>query len=658
MDRIEPVGGSHPSLPTQFDQQRLQPPSSSNVSSASVQPSGRPPRPRAVSVFSQRAPTIRLQRLPSLDQTASSNQPVGSTRYNPSASGSLVPPGPSSPLDDDDGQGNRRRSSSEPRRGRWSAPNPQTLTRLTTCAGDHMQPLMEESSHQSPIAHSPSNLPFAPAPLERPAPVPLQRSPGRNLLRRTSEATINRFARNRANTVSGPVPPPPPTDCDVYKPHVVDVLDVIDPEVSALSTLTNVQNSLFVPNLGPFVNRNQTYTLSPSRPVQSEEETTATEEESEGVPKKADERPPLTRPLSSVSAALDEGEPRFAILPDGTSLEGWTRADVEELNDHVRHMLHSRRSKFKRSMKGFGKYVSKPLGFLVTLYATLITLFGLAWVLFLIGWINVGGRQLEIINYIDYVLVALFAIMGDGLAPFRAVDTYHMIFVAHYTFLTWKVRRKRRLPALKDKNDLPARREYEIDVEWGDTPKDERWEFTVLSRLQQQRLTHHQNKLSKSHTFYKPHETFTHHAFPQRLLIAIVVLLDCHSLFQISLGACTWGIDYHNRPFALTTVILCCSIACNITGGVLIMIGDRRTRKKEVVERMFVQQLTEEAMKKIEKKKHKKEKQASQARSVAEATSEAGEKSDVEQKSDLPAKPDLKSARSSSDPSLPHTRAL
>ena len=132
-----------------------------------------------------------------------------------------------------------------------------------------------------------------------------------------------------------------------------------DPEVSALSTLTNVQNSLFVPNLGPFVNRNQTYTLSPSRPVESEEETTATEEEGEGVPKKAEERPPLTRPLSSVSAALDEGEPRFAILPDGTSLEGWTRTDVEELNDQVRHMLHSRRNKFKRSMKGFGKYVSK-----------------------------------------------------------------------------------------------------------------------------------------------------------------------------------------------------------------------------------------------------------------------------------------------------------
>ena len=208
---------------------------------------------------------------------------------------------------------------------------------------------------------------------------------------------------------------------------------------------------------------------------------------------------------------------------------------------------------------------------------------------------------------IDNVLVALFAIMGDGLAPFRAIDTYHMCFIAHYTFRTWKVRRKRRLPDLKDKNDLPTRREIDVDVEFGDTPKDEEYEFTVLNRLQQQKLIHHQTKLSKSHTFYKPHETLTHHAFPLRMLIAIVVLLDCHSMLQIALGACTWGISYHHRPFALTTVILCCSITCNITGGVLIMIGDRRTRKKDVVERLFREQLTKEAMKKVNKKKQKRQ---------------------------------------------------
>lgn len=229
--------------------------------------------------------------------------------------------------------------------------------------------------------------------------------------------------------------------------------------------------------------------------------------------------------------------------------------------------------------------------------------------LFLIGWVSVGGKQKYVINIIDNVLVALFAIIGDGLAPFRAVDTYHMIFIAHYHHLTWKLRKKANLPDLEDHNDLPGldtrikKDEETASPEGPEFVSAESQELVVLTPTQQAKLKHHQNKFSKSHTFYKPHETATHHAFPLRLLVAIVVLLDCHSLFQIALGTCTWSISYHVRPFALTTVILCCSLTCNITGGILISIGDKRTRKKEVVERMFRQQLTEQAMRKIEKRR-------------------------------------------------------
>jgi len=223
------------------------------------------------------------------------------------------------------------------------------------------------------------------------------------------------------------------------------------------------------------------------------------------------------------------------------------------------------------------------------------------------GWINVGGRQLYIINVIDNVLVALFAILGDGLAPFRAVDTYHMIFIAHYHHLTWRLRREQSLPKLQNKNDLPRKREPDADVEEDAAET----EYSVLMPQQQKRLVYHQNKFAKSHTFYKPHETKTHYAFPLRLLVAVVVLLDFHSLFQIALGTCTWAISYHNRPFVLTTVILCCSICCNVTAGILISVGDRKSRKKDVVERMFRQELTEEAMAKVEKKKRKREKEQS-----------------------------------------------
>jgi hypothetical protein len=274
------------------------------------------------------------------------------------------------------------------------------------------------------------------------------------------------------------------------------------------------------------------------------------------------------------------------------------------------------------------------LGLFITVYATLVTLFGAAWVFFLIGWISLGSKQSYVINVVDNVLVALFAIIGDGLAPFRAVDTYHMSFIAHYHRKTWKKRAKLGLPELADHNDLPETRKedtvpqgYDLEslvarrmparfarkiapripkrlaariMARGGTHDDPPWEYSVLTPEEQAKLEYHERKFSKSHTFYKPHETETHFAFPLKLLIAVVVLLDCHSALQISLGACTWAIDYKVRPFALTTVILCCSITCNIMGGVLISMGDKRTRKKDVIERMMVQELTSDAIDSME----------------------------------------------------------
>lgn len=181
-----------------------------------------------------------------------------------------------------------------------------------------------------------------------------------------------------------------------------------------------------------------------------------------------------------------------------------------------------------------------------------------------------------------------------------------MIYIAHYHHYTWSRRKKELLPELQDHNDLPATNapmtgQRERPADDSDAEKGDRFEFTVLTPKQQAKLEHHQAKYTNSHSFYKPHETETHYAFPLRLLVAIQVLLDCHSLFQIALGACTWGIYYKVRPMALTTVILCCSITCNATAGLLILIGDKRTRKKDVLEQMNRQELTEEAIHKVEK---------------------------------------------------------
>jgi len=429
-------------------------------------------------------------------------------------------------------------------------------------------------------------------------------------------------ARSRIFGHSGDNVEEKPSQKDYYDQERVDLMDVCDPEVATLSTLTNVQNSLFIPSLGKLVNRRATYKISE----------TPEEERKYDRLKAMLKRIPLRRSKSTADTF------QYAVLPDDEKLEGWSKEDKAEMDDMVRHQLHSKRAKFKRSMKGFKQYVRRPMGLFITVYATLVTLFGAAWVFFLIGWISLGSKKDTVVEAVDLVLVALFAIIGDGLAPFRAVDTYHMIYIAHYHRVSWKRRQKLGLPDLVDHNDLPDQRveevqDVQVDIESlvarrmpnsiakriaPKIPKkyaekmvvrhrahDPAFEYSVLDEDEQAKLDHHERKFSKSHTFYKPHETETHYAFPLKLLVTVVVLLDLHSCLQISLGACTWGIPHDKRPFALTTVILCCSLTANITAGILISKGDKRTRKTDVIDRLMRQELTADAIEQIQRRQLK-----------------------------------------------------
>lgn len=310
--------------------------------------------------------------------------------------------------------------------------------------------------------------------------------------------------------------------------------------------------------------------------------------------------------IDSILSTMDEGpDHHYAVLPHGASLPGWTDEEKAMLDDHVRHVLHSKRAKFKRTMRGFGRYIRNPLGFIVTLYFFLITFWGAAWVLFLIGWIYVGDRQSYFVEICDQVLTALFCVVGITMFPFRLVDTYHMAFVAYFAHKTWRLRKEKGLRDLKNHNELPRRSmAIERDEENHDETEEElEEEIPVLTDEEQKKLEHHQAKLAKSHTFYRPTETYTHNAFSIRLLITIVVLLDCHSMFQCALGGTTWGIYYKDRPKELTAIILSFSLTCNITAGIIIGIGDKRSRKKLVVEQLMRQEITEEALKKLRKEK-------------------------------------------------------
>lgn len=386
-----------------------------------------------------------------------------------------------------------------------------------------------------------------------------------------------------------------------------------DPEISALTTLNNVQNSLFLPNLPWLYNRQPTYDLAPTSSDSSDEETGTA-----AGARRGDQLPDLTQSgeaeqaaraglsrtntIDSTLSTTEEGPGHhYAVLPHGASLAGWTNEEKAALDDHVRHLLHSRRARFKRTMRGFGRYVRNPLGFIVTLYFFLITFWGAAWVLFLIGWIYVGDRQDYFVEIADQILTALFCVVGITMFPFRIVDTYHMSFVAYYAHRTWRLRKERGLQELKDHNELPTMPQSSA---WETGEAEEQGiEVPVLTAEEQKKLEHHQGKLAKSHTFYRPHETYTHNAFSIKLLITIIVLLDCHSMFQCALGGTTWGLYYKIRPKALTAVILSCSLTCNITAGILIGRGDKRSRKKLVVEQIMRQEMTEEALKRLKKER-------------------------------------------------------
>lgn len=152
-----------------------------------------------------------------------------------------------------------------------------------------------------------------------------------------------------------------------------------DPEVSTLTTLNNLQNSLVVPNLGRYFNRQPTYDLS-QRPDAPRRQTARLEKTQSQLQRQSSKlsrvpseeeakRMGIIRGQSNTasifgaplrnthSIASVMSESNYAVLPHGVVLEGWTDEDKEELNDYVRHLLHSRRAKFKRSMRGFGKYV-------------------------------------------------------------------------------------------------------------------------------------------------------------------------------------------------------------------------------------------------------------------------------------------------------------
>jgi hypothetical protein len=304
---------------------------------------------------------------------------------------------------------------------------------------------------------------------------------------------------------------------------VVDHLDVIDPQVATVAALTNAANSILLPPFA-FYSRKPVFIL----------------------------------PRSGRDQDLD-----------GASVH---TASTDELDRHVHDVL-KRKQKFRRVMKGVWAFLKTPLGILFGLYGFFVVFWGAAIVFFLAKWINLGNTTTQDfwVEICEQIENGLFCLTGIGLIPWRIIDTYRIAIIWYYKRLTRKLRKKAGLPELYDKDDLP------------DPIFDPNY-VHVLTDKQQYELHHQQKKFMKSQTWYRPHGTETHRAFPINTALWICLLNDGNSVFQCMLAACMWSLNRFDRPAWTTGLLIPLAFGCGICSGVLIWKGGKKTKRTERVE--------------------------------------------------------------------------
>jgi len=109
----------------------------------------------------------------------------------------------------------------------------------------------------------------------------------------------------------------------------------------------------------------------------------------------------------------------------------------------------------------------------------------------------------------------------------------------------------------------------------------------VLNDKEQADLHHQQEKFRESQTWYRPHGTETHRAFPINTALIICLFIDGNSFFQVILCGTMWGLNRFQRPAYSTGLLIPLSFLCGIGAAVYIWLGGQKTKRtKEVTERL------------------------------------------------------------------------
>lgn len=207
-----------------------------------------------------------------------------------------------------------------------------------------------------------------------------------------------------------------------------------------------------------------------------------------------------------------------------------------DLDRHVKHVLE-RKQKARRALRGLWAYLKTPMGAITAIYGFLVAFWGAAIVLFLLGWIPTNSKNTQDIwvEISSQVTNGLFTVTGVGLIPWRVVDTYRMSIIHTLKMRIRRRRKQRGLPPIEDEDDMPDPRLV---------PGYER----VLTDKEEKQLQYQQEKFAQSQTWYRPHATATHRAFPITLALWNTILMDGNSFFQCILCGCMWGMSEYPVP--------------------------------------------------------------------------------------------------------------
>ncbi|KIK68038.1 hypothetical protein GYMLUDRAFT_36853 [Collybiopsis luxurians FD-317 M1] len=315
---------------------------------------------------------------------------------------------------------------------------------------------------------------------------------------------------------------------DHHHDDIVEHLDVIDPQVATACNLTNAANSILIPPLD-FYSRKPVLTLTPP-------------------------------PLPTTDCAQGDIERGQSLLEDS-------------LDRHVDDVMR-RRDKIRRILKGVWSFLKTPLGIITGIYGFLVVFWGAAIVVFLLKIINFHNANTQgfWVEVSSQVVNGLFTVTGIGLIPSRVLDTYRIGKIYSYKRRTRELRRKAGLPQLFDEDDLP------------DPIYDPNY-VHVLTDEEQRDLHRQQTKFHHSQTWYRPHGTETHRAFPIGHALLICCLNDGNSIFQIMLCGTMWGLNRFERPAWSTGCLIPLGFLCGIGSAAVIAFGSAKTKRTAEVEK-------------------------------------------------------------------------